>query len=64
MATSPIRIGAPGTVEAIAWRNPAIEIDEDYWGTYHLEKNISLEVPYKIDLSSRGLAALLLRWLE
>lgn len=31
----------------MAWKNPAIEIDEDYWGTYHIEKNITLEVPYK-----------------
>ncbi|NPV61391.1 MAG: hypothetical protein HPY61_01970 [Methanotrichaceae archaeon] len=30
-----------------AWKNPAIEIDEDYWGTYHIEKNMTLEVPYK-----------------
>jgi len=30
-----------------AWKNPSIEIDEDYWGTYHIEKNITLEVPYK-----------------
>jgi len=29
-----------------AWKNPAIEIDEDYWGTYHIEKNMTLEVPY------------------
>jgi hypothetical protein len=29
-----------------AWHNPAIEIDEDYWGTYHIEKNMTLEVPY------------------
>lgn len=40
-------VGAPGKA-GNAWRNPAIEIDEDYWGTYHLEKNISLIVPYKI----------------
>ncbi len=39
-------IGAPG-LRGEAWRDPAILIDEDYWGTYHLEKNISLEVPYK-----------------
>jgi len=32
---------------ATAWRKPAIEIDEDYWGTYHIEKNMTLEVPYK-----------------
>jgi len=31
---------------ASAWKNPAIEIDEDYWGTYHIEKNMTLEVPY------------------
>jgi len=31
-----------------AWRNPAIEIDEDYWGTYHIEKNMTLEVPYQL----------------
>lgn len=30
-----------------AWKDPAIEIDEDYWGTYHIEKNMTLEVPYK-----------------
>jgi hypothetical protein len=29
-----------------ALQNPAIEIDEDYWGTYHIEKNMTLEVPY------------------
>jgi hypothetical protein len=29
-----------------AWKNPAIEIDEDYWGTYHVEKNMTLSVPY------------------
>ena len=28
-----------------AWRNPAIEIDEDYWGTYHIEKNMTLRCP-------------------
>jgi hypothetical protein len=35
-----------------AWKDPAIEIDEDYWGTYHIEKNITLEVPYKRTESS------------
>jgi hypothetical protein len=33
--------------DGYAWKNPAIEIDEDYWGTYHIEKNMTLEVPYK-----------------
>jgi hypothetical protein len=32
--------------EKSAWKNPSIEIDEDYWGTYHIEKNMTLEVPY------------------
>jgi hypothetical protein len=36
-----------GTMKTTAWKNPSIEIDEDYWGTYHIEKNITLEVPYK-----------------
>jgi len=31
-----------------AWRKPSIEIDEDYWGTYHIEKNMTLEVPYHL----------------
>jgi hypothetical protein len=30
-----------------AWYYPAVEIDEDYWGTYHIVKNMTLEVPYK-----------------
>ena len=25
-----------------AWKDPAIEIDEDYWGSYHIEKNMTL----------------------
>jgi hypothetical protein len=33
-------------VKKTAWKDPAIEIDEDYWGTYHIEKNMTLEVPY------------------
>jgi hypothetical protein len=37
----------PKGKDGYAWKNPAIEIDEDYWGTYHIEKNITLEVPYK-----------------
>ncbi|HPT38278.1 MAG TPA: hypothetical protein PLZ44_08295 [Methanothrix sp.] len=34
--------------EKSAWKNPSIEIDEDYWGTYHIEKNMTLEVPYHL----------------
>jgi len=32
----------------VMWKDPAIEIDEDYWGTYHIEKNMTLEVPYHV----------------
>ncbi len=35
-----------------AWKHPSIEIDEDYWGTYHIEKKMTLEVPYKRITSS------------
>jgi len=28
------------------WVKPAVEIDEDYFGTYHVEKNMTLVVPY------------------
>ncbi len=31
-----------------AWYKPSIEIDEDYWGTYHIEKNMTIEVPYHL----------------
>ncbi|HRW82895.1 MAG TPA: hypothetical protein P5049_05520 [Methanothrix sp.] len=30
-----------------AWVNPMIEIDEHYVGTFHIEKNMSIDVPYK-----------------
>ncbi len=41
----------PGLLSS-AWKNPAIEIDEDYWGTSHIEKNMTLEVPYYKKTSS------------
>ncbi|MDD1754517.1 MAG: hypothetical protein LUQ63_02680 [Methanothrix sp.] len=37
-----------GSKQFFAWKNPSIEIDEDYWGTYHIEKNMTLEVPYHL----------------
>jgi hypothetical protein len=37
--------GASGK-HATAWYKPAVEIDEDYFGTYHVEKNMTLSVPY------------------
>jgi hypothetical protein len=46
---NPFAVGkyTDGLPFSTAWKNPSIEIDEDYWGTYHIEKNITLEVPYK-----------------
>jgi hypothetical protein len=42
---------APGT-NWMAWKKPAIDIDEDYFGTYHIEKNMTIEVPYKKSILS------------
>ena len=36
-----------GIPEISAWKNPMIEIDENYVGTFHIEKNMTLDVPYK-----------------
>jgi hypothetical protein len=35
-----------------AWKYPSIEVDEDYWGTYDIVKNMTLEVPYKAVISA------------
>ncbi|MBC7079589.1 MAG: hypothetical protein H5T42_03850 [Methanothrix sp.] len=35
-----------------AYKNPAIEIDEDYFGTYDITKNMTLNVPYKLTQKS------------
>lgn len=40
-------VGFANAPSITAWKDPAIEVDEDYWGTYHIEKNMTLEVPYK-----------------
>jgi len=29
-----------------AWYKPSIEIDEDYFGTYNIQKNMTIDVPY------------------
>ncbi|MDM7940475.1 MAG: hypothetical protein QUS07_09050, partial [Methanothrix sp.] len=39
-------LSSKGDMLTTAWKKPSIEIDEDYWGTYHIEKNMTLEVPY------------------
>ncbi len=41
------RYGIPDTT---AWKNPMIEVDEDYIGTYHIEKNMTIVVPYKLTI--------------
>jgi len=33
-----------------AWKNPMVEVDEDYIGTYHIEKNMTIEVPFKLTI--------------
>jgi hypothetical protein len=35
-----------------AWKYPSVKVDEDYWGTYDIEKNMTLEVPYKSVISA------------
>jgi hypothetical protein len=45
--TNPDTLNQLGYIRS-AWENPSIEIDEDYWGTYHIEKNMTLEVPYHL----------------
>ena len=32
-----------------AWKNPSLEIDEEYVGTYHIYKNMTLSSPYTLD---------------
>ncbi len=44
-AGGPTSAGAESSINA--WKNPAMEIDEDYIGTYHIYKNISLTTGYK-----------------
>jgi hypothetical protein len=39
--------GANTGRDITGWYHPAVEIDEDYWGTYHIVKDMTLEVPYK-----------------
>ena len=39
--------GAGMPPSATALRNPTLEIDEDYIGTFHIEKNISIQQPVR-----------------
>ncbi|VVB72149.1 Uncharacterised protein [uncultured archaeon] len=36
----------------VGWKEPSIDIDEDFFGTYHIERNITLDVPYYLKQSS------------
>jgi hypothetical protein len=47
---APKRANGQGTS---AWYNPMIEIDENYVGTFHIEKNMTLEVPYKHEWATK-----------
>jgi hypothetical protein len=41
--------GTPGmgmTPSATALRNPSMDIEEDYIGSFHIEKNMSIQVPF------------------
>ncbi|MGB9902457.1 hypothetical protein [Methanothrix sp.] len=55
-ATAPAYPGTALTSSALsdirAYKNPAIEIDEDYFGTYDITKNMTLNVPYKLTQKS------------
>jgi hypothetical protein len=39
--------GTAGAKGYNAWKYPSVEVDEDYWGTYYINKSMTLEVPYK-----------------
>lgn len=37
-----------------SWNNPSLEIDEEYVGTYHIYKNMTLSSPYTLDAKIFG----------
>jgi len=39
-----------GVPDTTAWKNPMVEVDEDYIGTYHIEKNMTIVVPFKLTI--------------
>jgi hypothetical protein len=39
--------GMEGRKPGTAWHDPSLEIDEDFVGTYHVVKNITINEPYK-----------------
>lgn len=50
-------IGANSPTMAGAWKNPSLEIEEEYVGTYHIEKNLSINL-------SRRSSGIFDGWLE
>jgi len=45
-----VQIGVLSASNGHAWKNPAIEIDEEYVGTYHISKNYAINNSYDIHL--------------
>jgi hypothetical protein len=45
-----VQIGVLSGVDGHAWKNPAIEIEEEYIGTYHITKNFAINNSYDIYL--------------
>jgi len=43
-----VQIGVLSGIDGHAWKNPAIEIEEEYIGTYHITKNFAINNSYSI----------------
>jgi hypothetical protein len=41
-----VQIGVLSGIDGRAWKNPAIEIEEEYIGTYHITKNFAINNSY------------------
>jgi hypothetical protein len=46
VASGKVEIGVLSGGDGYAWKNPAIEIEEEYIGTYHIAKNFSINSSY------------------
>jgi hypothetical protein len=51
---SPGRDGFGADPMSRAWKSPAIEIDEEYVGTYHISKNFSLSSSHAASMAGSG----------
>ncbi|MDD2836856.1 MAG: hypothetical protein PHY05_12010 [Methanothrix sp.] len=45
-----VEIGVLSGIDGHAWKNPALEIEEEYIGTYHITKNFAINNSYDIYL--------------